>query len=338
MTISNGLGKVTLDPSHPATGPLVPVHGGHVFHNPVTFMNTDHNIRVKADTQTTQHHLSNVTSTSTQKGRVQDKSTLTVYTTNRGNINPAMETQLNFKGHVSTKQLSYVDGAKTTMKETSLFNWNGGATTNVPNQMTQSHYTTKDETGGVTSIPTNKNPIIGYVPGGSRVTGNMCQVPVGEVNFKEVDNDKIRTDGPGTLNQAVPEMSRVNRIFKEQIGVVELNPNKIQKDDTTRTDESLIHGLLNNGYSIYNNGKQEELVYPSFMCNSRQPNYSPYKTMTVEKTEIPERHIERAIPVHHSRRNGNEVIVRNVTGGNVENPLLFTKREFSPVENKGHCY
>ena len=340
MTISNDLGKVVFDPASAGTGPLAPVNGGQVFHNPITFMNTDHNIRVKADNQTTTHHLSNVTSAAgASRSRVQDKSAMTVFTTNRGNINPAMETQLNLQGTVNTKQFAYLDGARTTTKQTSLFTWNGGVTNHVPNQMTQSHYTTKDGSGGVTSIPTNKNPIIGYVPGGSRVTGNMTQVSPGEVNFREMDNDKIRTQGQGTLHQAVPELSRINPVLKEQTGTVQFNPNRTQQEDHTRTDCSLVDGLLTNGFSIYNNGKKDELVYPSFMCDSRPSDYSPYKTTAIKKEEIPERDIHRVIPVHNSRRNGNEVIVRNVTSGNVENPLLFTQRELicSPSIH-GQCY
>jgi hypothetical protein len=340
MTISNDLGQVVFDPASVGTGPLAPVNGGHVFHNPMTFMNTDHNIRVKADNQTTTHHLTNVTSASgSYRSRVQDKSAITVFTTNRGNINPAMETQLNLKGNVNTKQFTFLDGAKTTTKQTTLFNWNGGVTSNVPNQMTQSHYTTKDGSGGVTSIPTNKNPIIGYIPGGSRVTGNMTQVSPGEVNFKEMDNDRIRTEGGGTLHQAVPELSRINPILKEHTGRVQFNPNRTRQEDHTRTECCLVDGLLTNGFSIYNNGKKDELIYPSFMSDSKPADYSPYKTTSIKKEEIPERDIPRAIPVHNSRRNGNEVIVRNVTGGNIENPLLFTKRELicSPSLH-GKCY
>ena len=75
------------------------------------------------------------------------------------------------------------------------------------------------------------------------------------------------------------------------------------------------------------------------MCNCRPSDYSPYKTTTIRKEEIPERDIPRSIPIHNSRRNANEVIVRNVTNGNVENPLLFTKRELicSPSIH-GKCY
>lgn len=340
MTISNDLGQVVFDPASAGTGPLAPVNGGHVFHNPITYMNTDHNIRVKADNQTITHHLSNVTSaTGASRGRVQDKSAITVFTTNRGSINPAMETQVNIKGHTSTKQFAYLDGARTTTKQTSLFTWNGGATNNVPNQMTQSNYTTKDGSGGATSLPTGKDPIIGYIPGGSRVTGNMTQVSPGEVNFREMDNDKIRTQGQSTLYQAVPELSRINPVLKEQAGTVQFNPNRTQQEDHTRTDSSLVDGLLTNGFSIYNNGKKDELVYPSFMCDSRPTDYSPYKTTAIKKEKIPERDIPRVIPVHNSRRNGNEVIVRNVTSGNAENPLLFTQRELicSPSIH-GQCY
>ena len=340
MTISNDLGQVVFDPASAGTGPLAPVNGGHVFHNPITYMSTDHNIRVKADNQTTVHQLSNVTSAAgASRGRVQDKSAMTVFTTNRGNINPAMETQVNLQGSVNTKQFAFLDGARTTTKQTSLFTWNGGATNNVPNQMTHSHYITTDGSGGVTSLPTGKDPIIGYIPGGSRVTGNMTQVSPGEVNFREMDNDKIRTQGQGTLHQAVPELSRINPVLKEQAGTVQFNPNRTQQEDHTRTDCSLVDGLLTNGFSIYNNGKKDELVYPSFMCDSRPSDYSPYKTTAIKKEEIPERDIPRVIPVHNSRRNGNEVIVRNVTSGNVENPLLFTKRELicSPSIH-GQCY
>jgi len=340
MTISNDLGQVVFDPASAGTGPLAPVHGGHVFHNPITYMNTDHNIRIKADNQTTQHHLTNATSASgPSRGRVQDKSAMTVFTTARGNINPAMETQVNLKGPVNTKNFAFSDGARTTTKQTNLFAWNGGANTQVPNQMTQSHYTTKDGSGGSTSIPTNKTPVVGYIPGGTRVTGNMTQVSPGEVNFREMDNDKIRTHGQGTINQAVPEMSRLNPVLKEQSGTVQFNPNRVQQEDHSRTDCSLVDALLNNGFSVYNNGKKEDLVYPSFMCDSRPSDYSPYKTTTIKKEEIPERDIPRVIPVHNSRRNGNEVIVRNVTSGNTENPLLFTDRKLicSPSIH-GQCY
>lgn len=340
MIISNDLGQVVVNPASAGTGHLAPVNGGHVFHNPPTFMGGDHNIGIKADNQTTIHHLSNVTSAAgASRGKIQDKSTMTVYTTNRDNINPAMETQVNIKGPTNTKQIVYLDGARTTTKQTSLYSWNGGATNHVPNQMTQSHYTTKDGSGGVTRIPANKDPIINYIHCASRVTGNITQVSPGEVNFKERDNDRIRTEGQGTYHQAVPERSRINPVLKEQTGTVQFNPNRTQQEDHTRTDCSLVDGLLTNGFSIYNNGKKDELVYPSFMCDSRPSDYSPYKTTAIKKQEIPERDISRAIPIHNSRRNGNEVIVRNVTSGNVENPFLFTKRELicSPSIH-GQCY
>lgn len=340
MTISNDLGQVVFDPVSAGTGPLAPVSGGLDFHRPKSYMNTNHNIRIKGDDQTTNHQLTNVTSAAVAPhARVQDKSTITVFTTNRGNINPAMETQINIQGPINTKQISYLDGAKTTTKQTNLFTWKGGAATNVPNQMTQSHYTAKDCSGGVTSIPTNKTPIIGYIPCGSRVVGNMIQISPGEVNFKEMDNDKIRTEGQSTLHRAVPELSRINPVLKEQAGTVEFNSNRTKQEDHTKTARYLIDGLLNNGFSIYNNGKKDELVYPSFMCDSRPAYYSAYKTTSIKKEEIPERDISRAIPVHNSRRNGNELIVRNVTSGNIENPLLFTKRELmcSPSIH-GKCY
>lgn len=329
MTISNDLGKIVVDSASIAAGSLAPVNGGHVFHNPPSFMNNDHNIRVKADNQTTIEHISNITSASgVPRQKVQDKSLISVFTTNRGNINPAMETQINIKGPNTTKQFSYIDGARTTNKETTLYSWSGIATNNVLGHTVQDYYTLKDGTGGLTSLPTGKDPIMGYIPSGSRITGNMTQVPVGEINFKELDNDKIRTTGPGTLHQAVPELSRINPVLKEQTGTVQFNPNKIKHEDHTRTDSVLIDGLLKNGFSVYNNCKENELVYPSFTSNSsHSSDHSFYKNTTIKKEEIPIRNIPRAIPVYNSQRNGNEIIVRNVTSGNTENPLLFTKRE-----------
>lgn len=340
MTISNDLGRVVVDLASAGTGSFGQVYGGQVFNDLSGFKNIDNNIRVKCDNQTTNNQLTNLTSASGgPANRVQDKSSMLVFTTQREHINPAMETQVNRQGYISTKQLSYLDGARTTTKQTSLHTWHGGVTSNVPNQMTQSHYTTKDGTGGVTKEPANKDPIRDYIPGAGIVTGNMTQASPGEINFREMDNDKIRTQGSGTYCRAAPELSRLNPVSAEHTGQVAFNPNRIQQEDRTRTDCSLVDGLLTNGFSIYNNGKKNELNYPSFMCDSRPADYSPFKTTTIKKEEIPERDIPRVIPVHNSRRNGNEIIVRNVTSGNIENPLLFTKREliYSPSIH-GKCY
>lgn len=338
--MTNQNADFVLDAASVGTGSIGQVYGGQGLNDLSGFKNIDNNIRVKCDNQTTNNQLTNLTSASGgPANRVQDKSSMLVFTTQRGNMNQTMETQMNLQGSISTKQISYVDGAKTTTKQTTLHTWNGGATSNVPNQMTQSHYTTKDGTGGVTKEPANKDPIRDYIPGAGRVTGNMTHASRGEINFREMDNDKIRTQGSGTYSRAAPEKSRLNPVLAEHTGQVQFNPNRIQQEDRTRTDCSLVDGLLTNGFSIYNNGKKNELNYPSFMCDSRPSDYSPFKTTTIKKEEIPERDIERVIPVHNSRRNGNEIIVRNVTSDNIENPLLFTKREliYSPSIH-GKCY
>lgn len=336
VKLSNDLGEVIVDFASAPIGPAAPVNGELRFQHYKTYMDTSHNIRIKSDNKTTIDNLSNVTSAyGASKAIVQDPLTVAKYNTMRGNKNPAMETQLNLMGPVNTTQPLSLDKSKTTTRQTTLYCWNGGAVNHIPNQTVQSNYTTKDGSGGVTNRPANKDPVMGYMPGGCRVTGNMIHGTPGKVHFKEMDNDAIRTKGNGTLHQAVPELSRINPVLKEQTGTVQFNPNRIQQEDHTRTDCAMIDGLLTNGYSVYNKGEKYPLVYPSFNCNSRHSEYSPFKITQIKKEEIPDSNIS----VHNSHTNGNEVIVRNVTTDNFENPLLFTSREIrcSPSIH-GKCY
>ena len=337
MSFSNDIGRVVIDLSDPATGPLAPTLGGHVFHNPLSFMNRDWSIKSRADNQTTIHHLSNITKPDGSAQRVVDKSTYRVYNTNRENISPANECQINLKGPNATPNadVSYSDGTRTTMKQTTLHNHKGGVTASIPNMMVQSNYTTKDHTGGSTKVSV-RTLVKDYMPGGTSVTGSKCVGGVGEINFKNIDGDKIHTSGTGTYNQAVPELSRINPRFKEQQGEINFNPNRIKKEDKLRLDPSQISGLLNNAYSIYNKSPNPDM--PVFNCDSRPSNYNAFKTQAISRSPLEDKMPDAAIPVNNSKKNPNEVIVRG-THGDIENPFLFRKIEpVSHPTNKGRCY
>lgn len=338
-SISNGLGQVLLETHNPASGSIGLVNGG-VYNEPFnSYKNINNNIRVKCDNQTTNHQLSNLTGAiDGPKPRYIDKSTYRVHSNNRGNINPTVETQMGLKGPNIFQNTTHTHPSRTTMKQTTLFTHNGIANTVVPNDMLQTNYTTKDGSGGSTSIPTNKNLINNYLSGGNQFTGTVTHTGPGEVVFKELDNDKIRTEGVGTYCRAAPELSRVNHIFKEQVGDVQINPNRLHKEDRTRTDPALISGLLTNGLSIYNNGVYTQV--PAFYCDSRPNDYSPSTLKSIPKEEIPDRNIPRVIPVHNSHKNANEIIVRNITDGQTENPMLFNNRTITSPSNNMYskCY
>ena len=337
MSFSNDIGHVVIDPSNPATGPLGSTSGGHVFHNPLSFMNRDWSIKSRADNQTTIHHLSNITKPDGSAQRVIDKSTYRVYNTNRENISPTNECQINLKGHNATPNtdVSYSDGARTTMKQTTLHNHKGGITASIPNMMSQSNYTTKDHTGGSTKVSV-RTLVKDYMPGGTSFIGSKCVGGVGEINFKNIDGDKIHTSGTGTYNQAIPELSRINHRFKEQQGEINFNPNRIKKEDKLRLDPSQISGLLNNAFSIYN--KSSNPAMPVFNCDSRPSNYNAFKTQAISRGPLEDKVPDSAIPINHSKKNPNEVIVRG-THGDVENPFLFRKTVLADAPtNKGRCY
>lgn len=329
----NGIGKVVHNGT--GTGPMGTVNGGLDFQRSKVFMSVDHNVKFKADNSTTQHHNTNLfLADSGPRSQLSDKSTYTVHPNNRSTVNPTVETQIGLKGNTKFVPTSYKDGVRNTMKQTTLFNHKGVATKSVPSDMLHSHYTTKDNTGGSTTYSINKDPVYGYIPGGVRFTGSVTQVGPGDITYKTMDNDTMHVGGNGTYSRAAPELSRINKLSKHQIGEYQVNPNRLQREDNSRTDTALISGLLSNCYSIYNDGKNLEC--PNFMCNSRDVEFSPLTTTVIPKQEIPNREIH-GLPVYNSKKNANEIIVQNGTV-NFENPLLFNNKKFESTASFGRCY
>lgn len=332
--ISNGIGKVVLDTSI-GTGPIGLVNGGLDFQRDKLYMSVDHNVKFKADNNTTQQHNTNLfLADSGPRSQLSDMSTYTVHPNNRSTVNPTVETQMGLKGNTKFVPTTYKDGVRNTMKQTTLFSHTGAATKSVPSDMLHTHYTTKDNTGGSTTFSINKDPIYGYIPGGVRFTGSVTHVGSGDITYKTMDNDKMHVEGNGTYIRAAPELSRINKLSKQQIGEYHVNPNRLQYEDNSRTDVALISGLLSNCYSVYNDGKNLEC--PNFMCNSRDVEFSPVTSTLSPKQEISNRDIS-GFSVYNSKKNANDVIVQN--GSNTfENPLLFNNKTFKSTATLGRCY
>jgi hypothetical protein len=321
---SSGLGNVVVDLAGPGSGFMGPVNGGVTESRNPTYMSIDHNIKVKADNTSLLSQINNPISANAWGQQVIDKSTFNVYPTNRENINPTNECQANLKGHELFANTSYLDGQKTTTKETTHASYSGQAGTSLVNSINRTHYTTTDGTGGATNVATNKNLVSGYTP--TAGSHNKMYSNIGDVNFKELDNDMIRTAGSGTYNRAAPEMTRTGIRFAGQIGTLEVNPNRLQQESNSRTDASLIQPLLNNGYSVYNTSNN--LEYPEFYLSSRNSLFNPVPRTNLNKEPIKNNYKSRSIPVYNSSRNPNQVIVQN-TQVDMENPLLFGRPVFN---------
>ena len=321
---SSGIGNVVVDLASPGSGFVGQVSGGMTETRHPTYMSIDHNIKIKADNTSLLEQINNPISANAWGQQVLDKSTFNVYPTNRENINPTNECQTNLKGRDLFANTSYLDRQRTTTKETTHSSYSGIGGTSVSNEINRTHYTTTDGTGGVTNIPTNKNLVSNYTPTAGRQ--NKMYTNIGEINFKELDNDMIRTAGSGTYNRAAPEMTRTGIRFAGQIGSLEVNPNRIQHESQSRTDAALIQPLLNNGYSIYNSNNN--LEYPEFYSSSRDSSFNPVTRTNLIKEKIHNDYKSRSIPVYNSSRNPNQVIVQN-TQNDIENPMLFNRQIFN---------
>jgi hypothetical protein len=249
--------------------------------------------------------------------------------TRRGNLNHLMEMQSNLKATPAPgRSLAFLDGSRTTTKETTNFGWNGHAHANINNTLVTSTF--KD---GTTKLPANKQTISWVNPAGL-VNGNVAHV---KAKLSEIrsDDTTIHTRGSGTIAQAAPDRSANNLISSSHIGTVDFNHNRVQAQ-SDRLNDFVVSGLLTNGYSIYNNGKDAE--FPQFFCDSRPADYSKTNVKTIPVQTIKEQKNMTAVPVFDSKRNGNEVIVRN-TLLDTENPLLFSNTcvtDTMPYHQ--HCY
>ena len=332
--MNNGLGTVIIDTASPSTGPLAPTRGELLFPRPTTYMHTDHNIRVKKDNNTTSHQLGSVGSIVPNAG-LNNKGSYIVTPNNRSNVSQTNIIQANLKGP-NVFENTVVDKSRTTTKQTVLYSYSGVATGEVPNPSLYNTYTETDGSGGNTRFSTNKKMVDNYFTGAGLFTGNRINGNVGEVNIPRFDNDSIATQGSGTYNRAAPSISRINTRFKEQVGDVQIAPNRIQKIDNSRTEEYLVAGLIKNGYSIYNNGKDVE--YPVFNCSTKGLDFSGIKTVNNNITEI-NKNDSVSFPVNNSSTNPNELIVRNSPDGITENPMLFnTKLTYNNPIPDTFCY
>jgi hypothetical protein len=323
--MNTDLGRIIFDASSPAAGPVAPILGGLDFDRNSTFMNVDHNIKVKADNTTTQHQLSNVCS-AVKSNRILSKDTYLVHENNRSTINPTNVLQTNLRCNPLYSPINYQDGIRTTTKETVLHSYSGGAMSSNVAPMLNTHYTTKDNTGGSTNIATNRQTVNNHYNAAGQVTGNRQVANSGEVNIKKMDNDDRATKGTGSYNRAAPDSTRTGNRFYKQQGEINFNPNRSKVEDCNRTSNYLIDGLLNNGYSVYNNGKN--INYPEFNASSSSPIDSGFKLKPIKEVNFEKVKNSKTIPVHNSSINPNELIVRNSPDGLTENPMLFNDRNF----------
>lgn len=206
---------------------------------PESAMCMDKNIRVKKDNNTLLTHQSNVI-TNVPKHNLFDKDLLMISSTKRGNINPTVEVQTNIKSIVPNTIKPLEDKPKTTLKETVLQAYNGGAGSYIKTLTKRDLYTE-----GTTSFQVNKTLVNNYTPIGANVIGSEQIGNIGEVSAKKRENSK----GPGTLCQAVPSRETVSTLSKFQSGKIIHNHNKNQTEN--KIDPLLVSGLLNNPYSVY---------------------------------------------------------------------------------------
>lgn len=251
MTVSHSEGK-QFNKYKPGTGSqAVGVPRGCSVPKSATCM--DNNIRVKKDNNTLLNHRSNVI-TNVPKQSLCDKNAVMIPSTKRGNISHTVEVQANAKSTVPHTIKPLEDKPKTTLKETVLHAYNGGAG-NYINALTKRDVYTE----GTTSCQVNKTIVSNYTPSGANVIGSEKIGNIGEVSAKKRENCK----GPGTLFQAVPSRETVYTLSKFQSGETIYNHNKNQIEN--KIDPLLVLGLLNNPYSVYAN--QDTIDIP-VMVNS----------------------------------------------------------------------
>lgn len=231
---------------------------------PESAMLMDKNIRVKKDNNTLLNHQSNVI-TNVPKHNLFDKDVLMIPSTKRGNINPTVEVQTNIKSTVphTIKQLE--DKPKTTLKETVLQAYNGGAGSYI-NTLTKRDLYTE----GTTSVQVNKTLVRNYTPMGANVIGSEQIGNIGEVRTKKRENSK----GPGTLFQAVPSRETVSTLSKFQSGKIIHNHNKNQTEN--KIEPVLVSGLLKSPYSVYANQDTTDIpiMVNSLPVDLSQNNFS----------------------------------------------------------------
>lgn len=231
---------------------------------PESAMCMENNIRVKKDNNTLLNHQSNVITT-VPKQNLFDKDVLMIPSTKRGNINPTVEVQTNIKSVVPNTIKQLEDKPKTTLKETVLLAYNGGAG-NYINALTKRDVYTE----GTTSFQVNKTLVNNYTPIGANVIGSEKIGNIGEVSTKKRENSK----GPGTLFHAVPSRETVSTLSKFQAGKTIHNHNKNQTEN--KIDPLLVLGLLKNPYSVYANQDTTDIpnMVNSLPVDLSQNNFS----------------------------------------------------------------
>ena len=233
-----GAGTITFDASDPGSGSIGQVNGGNGWVAHPTFKEVDNNIRVKCDNYSLLGHQSNLTSTVGSKPRILDKSLIYIPTTQRGNPSQTCDTQVNLSSIVSGNTNRPQDTIRTTGKETLLHQYLGGSGPVVSNSTKRDNYTE-----GVTSTSINKTLVKDYIMRGTNIVGHNKLTPLNLTVMNQDNNLAVSGN---------PHRQSMNTTYDGQKGKINCNTNRIQREDSTRTDSFLVAGLASNPISVYN--------------------------------------------------------------------------------------
>lgn len=293
------------------------------------YLNLDNNIRSKQDCNS--FPIFNVGSTVPVTGvKLGD---WYVNQTQRGEVHPANESQLNLKGDDVWNNLSFLDNPKITTKETTEYAYAGNAqreedgvkfytykdnpkvTTKETTEYAYSgnalrekdgvkFYTYKDNPKVTTKETTEyaysgnaqrerdatqnytqftKGADIYTIRGGTLVQNwvlppgrqnilGEAEARMGKIDFGTFGNDQ-HYDGPGTINQALPNASTYQNSY--MIGYQRPNPNKLQGVDDRQLAGYQVQNLGKNPLSIFTTNPEGEI--PGFECYVQPRDYSTMK-------------------------------------------------------------
>ena len=238
-----------------------------------------------------------------------------------------------------SKHWYYIDNPKITTNDTTLYSYAGDANGNVTsyNQTNRVQYTGNDSSSG----PTN------WSIKGDTLVENYTYGPNGSVNIQldpdeKMGNTELRLDwedlnvnGPGTINQSLPNGEHFQQISSDLIGNVEFNPNKVQSIDNRQTANYLINNLQINDFSIYQTPQlknDSNNNVPSLFIDSNSQDYSGLANLPMKYEQV--KKVDKKFGEYNYNNdtkmyNPNTMITNNTIGmvdPNIENPFLYQKQ------------